>query len=219
MNLTWCLSIALLFSLQPRAQNAYQINVTLKPFHSGYLYLAHHYGKKQLLVDSAAVGPDNKAVFQGKEKLPGGIYMIAFPKKDGWFEIVIDKEQHFSITADSADLLNKLSFTGSQDNQVFKDYQKFTVKTGTEITRLQKEYAKAKTKQDSATIQKALADNSTALRNYRLQFSKDHPTHLLTSIFTVLNEPKIPPTIKIQLPFTITTGTTIGMVLTLQMQG
>jgi len=53
MNLTWCLPLALLFSLQLRAQNAYQINVTLKPFHSGYLYLAHHYGKKKLMVDSS----------------------------------------------------------------------------------------------------------------------------------------------------------------------
>ncbi len=196
MNLTWCFSFAMLFSLQLRAQNAYQINVTLKPIHSGYLYLAHHYGKKQVLVDSAAIDKDSKAVFKGKEKLPGGIYLVAFPKKDGWFEIVIDKEQQFTIVADSADLLNKLSFTGSPDNTTFKDYQKFTAKTGTEINRLQKAYPGAKTKQDSTAIQNALAENNKALKNYRLQFSKDHPKHILTSIFAVLNEPQIPTAIK-----------------------
>ena len=196
MNLTWCLPLALLFSLQLRAQNAYQINVTLKPFHSGFLYLAHYYGKKQLLIDSAAIGPDSRAVFKGKEKLPGGVYLVAFPKKDGWFEIIIDKEQQFSIDADSADLLNKLSFTGSPDNQAFKDYQKFTATTGSEINRLQQAYPKAKNKQDSAAIQAALLEKNKALKNYRLQFSKDHPRHLLTSIFTVLNEPQIPANIK-----------------------
>lgn len=195
MNLTWCLTIALLFSIPSRAQNAYQISVTLKPFHSGYLYLANYYGKKQLLVDSAAIGPDSKAVFKGKEKLASGIYLVAFPKKDGWFEMIIDKEQQFSITADSADMTNKLSFTGSPDNQLFKDYQKFTAATGSELNRLQQSYAKATTKQDSATLKKAMQDANNALKNYRALFSKDHPKHLLTSIFAVLNETKIPTTI------------------------
>jgi hypothetical protein len=145
----------MLLTLQLSSQTAYRIDVTLKPFRSGYLYLAHHYGKKQILVDSAAIDSNSKAVFTGKTKLPGGIYMIAFPKKDGWFEIVIDKEQNFSIVGDSSDLLNKLVFTGSADNQLFKDYQKFTVKTGSEINRLQKSLATAKTKQDSAEIQKS----------------------------------------------------------------
>ncbi len=196
MNRTWFLSFALLLSVQLSGQTGYQISVTLKPFHSGYLYLAHHYGTKQVLVDSAVINKDNKALFKGKEKLPGGIYLVAFPQKNGWFEIVIDKEQQFAILADSSDLLNKLSFTGSPDNQLFKDYQKFTAKTGTEINRLQKSLASAKNKQDSATIQNALMVSSKALRSYRTQFSKDHPKHLLTSIFTVLNEPQVPSSIK-----------------------
>ena len=196
MNRTWLISFAMLLTLQLSSQTAYRIDVTLKPFHSGYLYLAHHYGKKQILVDSAAIDNNSKAVFTGKTKLPGGIYMIAFPKKDGWFEIVIDKEQNFSIVGDSSDLLNKLVFTGSADNQLFKDYQKFTAKTGGEINGLQKSLAGAKTKQDSAEIQKAIQAGSKSLTAYRQQFIKDHPKHLLTSIFSVLNETQIPSSIK-----------------------
>jgi len=196
MNRTWLISFAMLLTLQLSSQTAYRIDVTLKPFHSGYLYLAHHYGKKQILVDSAAIDNNSKAVFTGKTKLPGGIYMIAFPKKDGWFEIVIDKEQNFTIVGDSSDLLNKLVFTGSADNQLFKDYQKFTAKTGGEINGLQKSLAGAKTKQDSAEIQKAIQAGSKSLTAYRQQFIKDHPKHLLTSIFSVLNETQIPSSIK-----------------------
>jgi Domain of unknown function (DUF5106)/Thioredoxin-like/Domain of unknown function (DUF4369) len=196
MNLRWFLSLAMLLSMQLSAQNAYKINITLKPFHSGYLYLASYYGKKQLLIDSAAIDKNSQAIFSGKEKLPGGIYLIAFPKKDGWFEIVIDKEQVFTIMADSADLLNKLTFTGSTDNQLFKDYQKFTAKTGAEIAQLQRSYAQAKNKKDSAAIYNTLQMASKSLKTYRLQFIKEHPKHILSSIFAVLNEPLIPSSLK-----------------------
>ena len=196
MNLRWFFIPAMLISFQGSAQNGYQINITLKPFTSGYLYLAHYYGKKQMLVDSAAIDQESRSVFSGNDKLPGGIYLIAFPKKNGWFEMVIDKEQHFSIMADSADMLNKVSYTGSTENQLFKEYQKFTAKTGTEISRLQKSYAGAKNKQDSLEIRNSLLQANKSLKEYRLQFSKEHPKHLLTAIFAVLNEPQIPPGLK-----------------------
>jgi len=40
--------------------------------------------------------------------------MIVFPKKDGWIEVIIDKEQNFTLTADSADLIRSMAVTGSK---------------------------------------------------------------------------------------------------------
>jgi hypothetical protein len=105
------------------AQAGYEIRVTLKPFTSGHLFLAHYYGQKQALVDSAPVDKNSVAVFRGKEPLTGGIYLIAFPKKDGYFEAIIDKEQRFSVSADSANLFRSIQFTGSNENLLFKGYQ------------------------------------------------------------------------------------------------
>ena len=66
------------------AQNGYQIKVTLKPFTSGYLYLGHHFGSKQYIIDSAAMNNKGEVVFSGKEKLFGGVYMVIYPgKTDG----------------------------------------------------------------------------------------------------------------------------------------
>jgi len=65
-------TLALLIQFTLLAQNAWQIKVTLKPFTSGYLFLAHHYGSKQMLVDSAAIDKNSQAVFQVKRSWPEG---------------------------------------------------------------------------------------------------------------------------------------------------
>ncbi|NJO25044.1 MAG: hypothetical protein HC867_03495 [Bacteroidia bacterium] len=57
----------LILSLQLPAQNAFEIKVTLKPFTSGYLYLGHHFGKKQYLIDSAPLNSKSEAVLKAKK--------------------------------------------------------------------------------------------------------------------------------------------------------
>ena len=184
--------LGLFFSVSVFAQTGYEIKVTLKPFTKGYLFLAHYYGQKQALVDSVPINKNSEAVFSGKEKLPGGIYMIAFPNKNGYFELVIDKEQRFSVSADSADLLRSVKFTGSKENQLFKSYQDFTTVVGGEMNTLQKSYAKAPTKADSSKIMAQLKDKNLQLKNYRQDFIKTNPDHLLSTVFNLLNEPVIP---------------------------
>ena len=45
-----------------------------------------------------------KAVFKGAKKLGGGIYLVVYPAKNNFFEVLIDKQQHFSVIADTATL-------------------------------------------------------------------------------------------------------------------
>ena len=60
--------------------NGYQIKVTLKPFTSGFLYLGHHFGSKQYIIDSVAINNKSEVTFTGKEKLFGGVYMVILAK-------------------------------------------------------------------------------------------------------------------------------------------
>ncbi len=199
MNLKYIFCLLIMFTCaRASAQNAYEIKVTLKPFKSGYIFLAHHYGNRQMLVDSVAVDQNSQVVFKGPEKLPGGIYMIVFPKKDGWVEVIIDQEQNFSVSADSGDVINSMMVTGSADNQLFKEYLEFSQKYGAEMSAIQKTYSAAKSRADSAKIEAQLQNKAQDLKTYRQNFIKDHPKHLLASVFKVFKEPSIPPTIKEQ---------------------
>src|SRR6187551_1704815 len=101
------LSLFLSFSLL--AQNAYEIKVTLKPFKNQYIYLGHYYGKQLPIIDSVLLNDKSEGVFKGPKKLGGGIYLVGYPDKSGKFEFLVDKNQKFSVIADTVDI-RKLSF-------------------------------------------------------------------------------------------------------------
>lgn len=175
-----------------RAQEGYQIKVTLKPFTQGYLYLGHHFGGKQYIIDSAAIGAGSEVVFSGKEKLHGGVYMVIFPAKNGWFEMLIDKEQHFAVAADTSDIIGKTIFTNSPDNVLFQEYQKMAQQKGKAVYALQNRLKEKPGKADSAKIKAEITTLNDEMTKYREQFIKAHPSHLLAAIFRVLQEPKVP---------------------------
>src|ERR1700683_501216 len=98
-------------------QQGHNIILTLKPFKNSLVYLAYYYGKVKGLADSTILDENSRGLFAGKEKLPGGIYLIVSPKKEILFEVVIDSQQNFSISADTVDLVQSLTFTGSPENK------------------------------------------------------------------------------------------------------
>ncbi|MFT3749374.1 MAG: DUF5106 domain-containing protein [Agriterribacter sp.] len=174
------------------SQTGYRIAVTLKPFTKGYLYLGHHFGSKQYIIDSVALNDKSEVTFSGKEKLQGGVYMVIFPEKNGWFEMLVDKQQHFSVATDTADIISKIKFTNSPDNDLFVAYQKVAQEKGKSIVGLQKQLKDNPAHPDSAKIKAQITQLNTEMTAYREQFVKAHPTHLLSAIFNVLQEPKIP---------------------------
>ena len=121
--------LAFLTSFFSFAQNGYEIKVTLKPFKNQYIYLGHYYGKQLPIIDSALLNDKSEAVFKGDKKLGGGIYLVGYPDRAHHFEIAIDKNQKFSILADTAKI-ESVVFQNSPENVEFKAYQEFMMKNG-----------------------------------------------------------------------------------------
>ncbi|HEX7846516.1 MAG TPA: DUF4369 domain-containing protein, partial [Chitinophagaceae bacterium] len=94
--------VGLFWSAISLGQNSYEIKVTFKPFKDQYIYLGHYFGKQYPIIDSVKLDANSQAVFKGNKKLQGGIYLIGYPNKAGFFEVLIDKQQHFSVIADTA---------------------------------------------------------------------------------------------------------------------
>jgi hypothetical protein len=178
------------------AQSGYNINVTLTPYKNVYVYLGFHYGKMKALADSVLLDGNSSGTFKGKTPLQGGIYFIVSPRKEILFELLIDKQQNFTIKADSAGLPNNVTFTGSADNIAFQNYTKFANATGQVIAQSNSEYAAARTKKDSLAVtakQKILADK---MQHHRDSIISKQPNSLLSALFLAMKEPVIPPAAK-----------------------
>ncbi len=122
--------LGLLLAFSAFAQTGYEIKVTFKPFKKQYIYLGHYFGKQYPIVDSVMLNDKSEAFFKGNKKLPGGIYLIGYPNKSGFFEILIDKQQKFSIIADTATIKKGIQFLNSPDNSLFNSYQQYMLTKG-----------------------------------------------------------------------------------------
>src|SRR5436190_19257904 len=108
-----CSLPVLLLSAALMAQTGYEVKITFKPFKNQYVYLGHYFGKSYPIIDSAMLNDKSEAVFKGNKKLQGGIYLIGYPGKTGFFEMLVDKQQKFSVIADTATIQSGMKFINS----------------------------------------------------------------------------------------------------------
>lgn len=184
---------AFLFSLISSfcfAQNGYEIKVTLKPFKNQYIYLGYYYGKQLPIIDSAKLNDKSEAIFKGDKKLGGGIYLIGFPDRSHNFEMLIDKNQKFSVAADTSNFRN-ISFQNSPENVEFKEYQMFMTKNGMAIDSLLQSRKKTRP-QDSIKINTQIDALETKIKNYRNHIIAKEPDGLLATLLKAMKEPEIP---------------------------
>src|SRR4051812_35858279 len=95
-----------------KAVSGYNIPITLTPFKNTWVYLGSHFGKYKNMADSAWLNEKSQGTFKGNKKMPQGIYFVVSPNKYLLFELLMDKEQNFTIKADTTALSN-ITITGS----------------------------------------------------------------------------------------------------------
>src|SRR5579863_9456271 len=195
-KILFSLAVCLLLINTARSQNGYNIRLHLKPYTSGKVYLGYYYGKIKALADSAQLNASGDGLFSGGTRLPGGVYFVVSPNRAILFELLIDSQQHFSISADTTNLPGSVVFTGSPDNAVFQTYTRYTAGKGREITATQTAVQAAQKAGDTAAAragQEKIRQLNDAITKYREDLRRKYPTSLLGILFQALKEPEIPP--------------------------
>ena len=175
------------------AQNGYEIKVTLKPFKNEYIYLGHYSGKQYPIVDSVKLNDQSEGIFKGAKKLGGGIYLVVYPAKNNYFEVLIDKQQHFSVIADTANVRKEKKFINSPDNILFTSYQSYMAEKGKSIDSLKKRLAAATTAKDSVHLGAELKRTDSLIADYRKNIISKSPDNILSVLLHLMEEPEVPP--------------------------
>ena len=185
------LPLAFCFWVMAAGAQSFKVTLQAPGFNSGIAYLTYHSGKNFNIEDSAAVNTKGIAIFEGKRKLPGGIYAMFLPGKTKFVDFFIDKEQIINIKIDSTDLLNKTVITGSKENIVFQDYQKYMAVKGKAWEQERVAYTQSKTKQDSTLHEGNYNRLNKELNDYREGIMKTQPQSMLTAVLSAMKEPSI----------------------------
>lgn len=182
-----------LFLINPAlAQKGYQIKVKVVGLQDSLIYLANYFGDKQYLRDSAYADKSGNIIFKSDSALKGGIYMVVLPGKK-YFEIIVDKEQHFTISTTSDDYVKNMKITGSNDNRLFYEYLNFIGDRSKEIEPLRAEYEQAKDNPEKVTELRArMSVIDSLVMNYRADLRKNHPEFLLSKVIYATDEIKMP---------------------------
>ncbi len=149
-------------------------------------------GKQKPIVDSVLLDNNSFGVFKRNKKIEKGVYLIGYPGKSGYFEILIDKEQKFSVIADTVNLMKSLKFIGSPDNDLFLFYQNYTTDRAIEIEQAKVGLANAKTPADSAKFLAAIKKGDNDIQQNRKDIIANNPEATITALLLAMKDPVIP---------------------------
>ncbi len=103
-----------------------KIKVEAKGWENQEVIFGSHYLNKNKFLDTVKTDANGVAYITSDSLLPTGTYFIVFPKKT-FVEVIIDnKNRNFSISADLNDFMNTVQVSGSDENQLFVEYQRFS---------------------------------------------------------------------------------------------
>lgn len=176
---------------QATAQNGHRVQVNIRSFANKFVYLGYHFGNSKPIADSVKLDKNGVGVFQGKEKLKPGIYLLGYPDKKQYIELLIEKNQQFSVSADTADVIKTMKLANTPEGTVFQTYQKFMEVKAKEVMALdaQARTADAKTQAEIRDKRKNVNEEVTAYRN---NLKKKYPGSLISAVFNALKEPTVP---------------------------
>jgi alkyl hydroperoxide reductase subunit AhpC len=117
--------LLLMLSFQINGQG-YDIKLKINGLSDTAVILGHYLNKSMYPDDTIKLDNKGLGAFKGNKPLPEGMYLLYLPSSR-YFEIIMGKDQEFSLAVDTADFLHTLTIKGSEENQIFVDFQKYMV--------------------------------------------------------------------------------------------
>ena len=122
-----------------------------------------------------------------------------FPDQSGLVDMLIDKEQRFSINADLSKTNQLvLKFYSSPENERLNFYKHFMAEQSQEIQAAEEQLAYSSNATDSVKWIHKLSDIDKKIQEYREDLIHRNPGTFLSTLLIALRDPILPGSLKIQ---------------------
>ena len=170
----------------------YEISLNIPNAGADTVYLAYYLGSKQFLKDTA-INNNGTYTFKGDTSLPGGLYLVVIPPKNKYFDFVVNRDQHFSISADTSDFAGTIQIEGSQENEVFYDHIRYLGAQREKATELnQQMQGLAEDSKQLDDLQHELKALNESVMKERDELPNKYPNLLGVKILKGSDRPQIP---------------------------
>ena len=171
------------------AQDGYQITIETTNYENDTLITGYYYADRQLVQDTL-MGTDGIFVMEGEETLHPGMYLAIFKPNNDFVQFAVNEnEQRFTMKVDKNDI-GKVTFDGSQDNEIFYQYIDFIQSQNKDADKYRKaiEDAKARNEVDEQAEMK-MAEIDQKVKAYQQNIVNQYPdfitSRLLKSSFNI----------------------------------
>lgn len=181
-----------LINLSVIAQQGYRIKLTIENLPNTSVILAHYFSDKMYPDDTITLNSKGEGVFAGDEKLPQGLYVV-FLSPERYFDILLPDDQHFTIENDTANFIENITCKGSEENELFYEFNRFSTDKYQQVKELQNQRRQAigntKKIQEIDTELKKLFDERKERIN---EIINEHPDMLLSAFLKATQEIEVP---------------------------
>jgi len=174
-------------------QNGYEIKLSIPNAPNQTLYLGHHFGSSMYVNDTVILNAQGVGSFNGREILPGGMYIVYFAKTRTYFDILLDKSQYFTVETDTTDFMNTTKFKNSEENVLFFEYQKFLYAENMKVSTLRDQRtANEGNEAEIKRIDEQLNVINEEVITERERIISKYPTMFLSTFLAMTREIEVP---------------------------
>jgi thiol-disulfide isomerase/thioredoxin len=179
----------LLFVSEGKAQ--YRIELSVPQSAKDTLLFGHYFRTTLILKDSFYMDEKGVGIIQGEESLPGGLYTIYFPSGKR-IDLLMDKDQEFSISSDPENIAESTHFKGSKNNELFYEYLARLNERRTESQNLQTRVKTPISENDSIAARKKLEKLNMEMEEYINNLIEKHPDLFLSKFLLAMKDVEVP---------------------------
>ncbi|CAN0067207.1 unnamed protein product, partial [Chrysoparadoxa australica] len=163
----------------------HKIDFTIKGLPDSAITVGYHMGNQKYALDTIPIKNESFSI-QGADPLKQGLYFIYTP---GYYFEFIVKEQVFSIHSVYGKGYEEVKVKGSEENQIFRDFQ---VKMNTTRKELMDLKAQLDTTQDSLVIIQKIKEKEQAMVGQRRLIAMENQETFLSAFLNLMQEPETP---------------------------
>ena len=172
----------------------HRIQIKVKGATGEKAYLAHYLGTSNKLVDSVEIN-NEQLVFEGDQPLDRGMYLVIFPPGNKYFEMIVDRDQHFELETDTADFNLFMKVKGSGENEAMFNDIHFLADQRAKIMPLQESFQQLQEGDpEREAIRVEMAEIDSTVARHRRKLFTDHPDLFYTKFLQAMVPPVIPET-------------------------
>jgi len=177
----------ILFSSSMSAQG-YRIEVELRGLSNDTIILGEYFTSRMIPKDTIVLDKTGRGIFKGEEAFTGGLYLVYFDPAH-YFDLLLGNDQVLSISADTSDLVNGVTFSHTEDNRIFQEYKNFLQNKRGELEGLSARYNSATSTADSTEILNQQKQINKEMETYMDQIEAEYSKLFVSDFIGATREP------------------------------